>query len=183
MKLLTGVILFAFTGVCLSQLDIPNLFGSSPDRQLQKLKSSVDSIGKSIEGWTGSPLYLPVLGLQAAKLQKDVIDTGASFQKAGRRTADADQAILVDAQSALDSLGHVMGTVGGAAAKFEKIPMGVPVMFGVLKAFEISTNCAIKMGIDGASPNAKPRFEAMQQTAKAHFTNAINLFEQQLDKE
>ncbi|KAJ3494944.1 hypothetical protein NLG97_g3749 [Lecanicillium saksenae] len=183
MKLFAGVFLFAFTGICLSQIDILGVFGASPDRQLQKLKSSVDSIDKGLDRWTGSPLYLPVLALQAAKLQKDITDTGASFKRAGPRTADADQALLVDAQSALDSLGHAMATVGGAATKFDKIPMGVPVIFGVLKAFEISTNRAIKLGVDGASPDAKPRFEAMQQTAKAYFKNAIDLFEQQLDTE
>lgn len=152
------------------------LFGTTP---LQDLKSALDGIDGTIGRWGGGILTLVPIAVQAEVLATRIKETQKSFQKLGARSAETDEPLLRDGNAALQSLNHAMNTITSSAAKFQKVPMGVPIMYGILKSFQISTDRMIQTGIDGASPDAKPQLEVMQGQAKEYFAKALESFEQQ----
>lgn len=151
-------------------------FGTTP---LQDLKSALDGIDGTIGRWSGGILTLVPIAAQAEILATRIKETQKSLQKLGARSAETDGPLLRDGDAALQSLDHTMSTITNSAAKFRRVPMGVPIMYGILKSFQVSTDRMIQTGIDGASPDAKPQLEAMQGQAKEYFAKALGSFEEQ----
>lgn len=94
----------------------------------------------------------------------------------GNRTKVTDTDVVVSAKAALDSLQHIMATVTDSKSKFDRVPLGLPIMFGILKTVEINTNKAIQIAVDAASPEAKKELQSMQQQAKDYFSSTLNNF-------
>ncbi|KAK3186721.1 hypothetical protein K4F52_004467 [Lecanicillium sp. MT-2017a] len=145
--------------------------------ELSNIAEETKLLDNKLSRWNGSPFSMFPLGLQAQKLKKIVDGATATFQDQGNRPESDDKLVVAAANDALAALDAVITTVIAAREDFDKIPLGLPILFGILKTLQTSTMKMTKAIVEGASIGNVNKIKAMQDRAKAHFEKAMASFD------
>lgn len=145
---------------------------------LDNLIAATEKLDGTLENWNGGPFTLFPLGLQSQSLIQQVNTATTVFQGLGMRTEAADADVLKSGQQGAASIQHILNTVIASRPKFEKVPLGIPIMFGVLKALQLPTNRMTATILQGASPSSGQQLQQLQDQIKQLFVNAMNAFDE-----
>lgn len=144
---------------------------------LGNLQAAAIKLDDTLAHWDGGPFTLFPLGMQTQGLLQQVNTAVTTFQNLRTRSEPADNDVLKAAQLGVPTIDHILKTVVASKDKFDKIPLGVPIMFGILKALQIPTNKMTSAIVVGASPANGPALRQMQDQVKQLFVDAMNSFD------
>ncbi len=144
---------------------------------LSNIATETKLLDNKVANWNGSPFSMFPLGLQAQKLKKMVDGATVEFQNLGSRPESDDKLVVAAANDALTSLDGVITTVIAAKDKFDQIPLGLPILFGIIKTLQTSTNKMVQACINGASIGNINKLKTMQDRAKTHFEKGMASFD------